>query len=68
MVREKVRRTFQKKVRNAQIAQYNLQMVVGQAEVDNGSVNIRNRENEVEGEMKVDDMVAMCKKLRDEYK
>jgi threonyl-tRNA synthetase len=60
--------TFQKKVRNAQIAQYNLQMVVGKAEIDNGSVNIRNRENEVEGEMKVDDMVAMCKKLRDEYK
>jgi threonyl-tRNA synthetase len=60
--------TFQKKVRNAQVAQYNLQMVVGKAEVENGSVNIRNRENEVEGEMKVDDMITMCKRLRDEYK
>lgn len=60
--------TFQKKVRNAQVAQYNLQMVVGKAEVENGSVNIRNRENEVEGEMKVEEMVTMCKRLRDGYK
>jgi threonyl-tRNA synthetase len=59
--------TFQKKVRNAQVAQYNFQMVVGKAEVENGSVNIRTRENEVKGEMKVDDMIAMCKQLRDEY-
>lgn len=60
--------TFQKKVRNAQVSQYNFQMVVGQAEVENGSVNIRTRENTVEGEMKVDDMISMCKRLREEYK
>jgi threonyl-tRNA synthetase len=60
--------TFQKKVRNAQVAQYNFQLVVGRAEFDNGSVNIRTRENVVEGEMKVDDVIAMLKKLRDEYK
>jgi threonyl-tRNA synthetase len=40
--------TFQKKVRNAQIAQYNLQLVVGASEVENGTVNIRTRENKVE--------------------
>lgn len=60
--------TFQKKVRNAQIAQYNFQFVVGKAEVESGTVNIRTRENKVEGEMKVDDMIAMLKKHRDEYK
>jgi threonyl-tRNA synthetase len=60
--------TFQKKVRNAQIAQYNFQLVVGKSEVENGTVNIRTRENKVEGEMKVDEMIEMFKRLRDEYK
>jgi threonyl-tRNA synthetase len=60
--------TFPKKVRSAQVAQYNFQFVVGEAEVKGESVNIRTRENEVEGEVKVDDMIAMLKKKRDEYK
>lgn len=59
--------TFQKKVRSAQIAQYNFQLVVGEAEVNNGSVNVRTRENNVEGEKKVDEFIEMLKKLRDEY-
>lgn len=59
--------TFQKKVRSAQVAQYNFQLVVGQNEVDNGSVNIRTRENKVEGEMKVQEMIDMLKKLRSEF-
>jgi threonyl-tRNA synthetase len=59
--------TFPKKVRNAQVAQYNFQLVVGEAEKNNGTVNIRTRENKVEGEMKVDEMIALFKKLRDEY-
>lgn len=60
--------TFQKKVRNAQIAQYNFQLVVGANEVENGTVNIRTRENKVEGEMKVDEMIQMFKRLKEEYK
>jgi len=60
--------TFQKKVRNAQIAQYNFQLVVGKSEVENGTVNIRTRENKVEGEMKVEEMIDMLKRLRDEFK
>jgi len=60
--------TFQKKVRNAQIAQYNFQLVVGKNEVENGTVNIRTRENKVEGEMKVEEMIEMFKRLRDDYK
>jgi threonyl-tRNA synthetase len=55
-------------VRNAQVAQYNFQLVVGKDEAVNGTVNIRTRENTVEGEMKVEDMISMMKKLRDEHK
>jgi threonyl-tRNA synthetase len=62
------RNTFQKKVRNAQVAQYNYQLVVGEQEVKNGTVNIRNRENVVEGEMQVDEFVEHLKRLRSEYK
>lgn len=60
--------TFQKKVRNAQVAQYNYQLVVGEQEVQNGSVNIRTRDNVVEGEMKVEEFVQKLKVLRDEFK
>jgi threonyl-tRNA synthetase len=60
--------TFQKKVRSAQIDQYNFQLVVGGEEVKNGTVNIRTRENTVEGEKKVDDLIAYFKELRAEYK
>ena len=60
--------TFQKKVRTAQVSQYNFQLVVGKNEVENGTVNIRTRDNKVEGEMKVDEMVEKFKQLRAEYK
>jgi len=59
--------TFQKKVRNAQVAQYNFQLVVGEAEVKNGTVNIRTRENKVEGEKKVDEFIEMVKDMRKNY-
>ncbi len=59
--------TFQKKVRNAQIAQYNFQLVVGKVEVENGSVNIRTRENKVEGEKKVEDLIEDLKRMRDTF-
>lgn len=58
--------TLNKKIRNAQIAQYNYQLVVGEAECKNGTVNIRTRENEVEGEKSVDELLEMCQKMRDE--
>lgn len=59
---------FPKKVRTAQVAQYNFQLVVGKAEMENGTANIRTRENKVEGEMDVDKMIEMFKTMRDEYK
>lgn len=36
-----------KQVRNAQLAQFNFILVVGQKEKDNGSVNVRTRDNQV---------------------
>lgn len=60
--------TFQKKVRNAQVDQYNFQLVVGEAEVKNGTVNIRTRDNKVEGEKKLDELVAYLKTLQAEHK
>ena len=55
---------FNKKVRNAQVAQYNFQLVVGKNELENGTVNVRTRDNKVEGEKSVDDLIAMLSELR----
>jgi threonyl-tRNA synthetase len=55
--------TFPKKVRNAQVEAFNYQLVIGKEELANGTVNVRTRANEVKGEMKVDDFVAMCVEL-----
>lgn len=40
--------TLNKKVRNAQLAQYNFILVVGEKEQANGTVNVRTRDNKVE--------------------
>uniref|UniRef100_A0A0W0FKI7 Probable threonine--tRNA ligase, cytoplasmic n=1 Tax=Moniliophthora roreri TaxID=221103 RepID=A0A0W0FKI7_MONRR len=37
--------TLQKKIRNGEIAQYNFILVIGQQELENNSVNIRNRDD-----------------------
>lgn len=61
--------TFQKKVRNAQVAQYNYQLVVGKNEVANGTVNVRNRDdNKVEGEKKIDELIAWLKEMKTNHK
>ncbi|CAD6585517.1 MAG: threonyl-tRNA synthetase [Tremellales sp. Tagirdzhanova-0007] len=45
--------TLNKKIRNAQTAQWNFIMVVGQDEFESESVNIRNRDDEVQGREEV---------------
>jgi threonyl-tRNA synthetase len=42
--------TLNKKIRNAQLAQYNFILVVGQKEVENKTANVRTRDNVVHGE------------------
>jgi threonyl-tRNA synthetase len=41
--------TLNKKIRNAQVAQWNFVMVVGEDEMSSGSVNIRNRDDSAPG-------------------
>jgi len=59
--------TIKKKVRNAQVMQCNFQLVIGKQELENGTVNIRTRDNQVEGEMKTEDAIIKFQKLRDDH-
>ena len=60
-------RTLNKKVREAQLAQYNFILVVGQQEVDSRAVNVRTRENEVQGTVSIAELIEKFKKLEAEY-
>merc|ERR1711936_1092773 len=57
--------TMNKKVRNAQLAQYNFIFVVGQNEVANRTVNVRTRDNKVHGEFTLDALLDKFKELTD---
>merc|ERR1712110_798859 len=54
--------TMNKKVRNAQLAQYNFIFVVGEKEQNNRTVNVRTRDNKVHGEFTLD---ALCEKFQE---
>lgn len=60
--------TLQKKIRDAQIAQYNFILVVGEKEVENKVVNVRTRDNVVHGERSLsalmDEFTALCKEYK----
>jgi threonyl-tRNA synthetase len=49
--------TVSKKVRDAQVERANYILVVGDREMEAGSVNVRTRNNEVLGEKKVDELI-----------
>merc|ERR1711997_148239 len=57
--------TMNKKVRNAQLAQFNFIFVVGEKEQQNGTVNIRTRDNKVRGEKSLDQVKELFKELSD---
>lgn len=57
--------TLNKKVRNAQLAQYNFIFVVGEKEMNAGTVNVRTRDNVVHGEFTIEDIAQKLVKLRD---
>ncbi|TKR81272.1 hypothetical protein L596_015173 [Steinernema carpocapsae] len=59
--------TMNKQIRNAQLAQFNFILVVGQKEKENGTVNVRTRDNQVRGEVSVEDLVVKFQRFRDEY-
>lgn len=61
-------KTIQKKVREAQIAQYNYILVVGDGEVSAQTVNVRTRDNQQHGQKSVPDMLAEFAQLTREFK
>jgi threonyl-tRNA synthetase len=53
--------TVNKRIRNAQLAQWNYMLIVGQDETDLGMVNVRTREGKIIGLKRVDELIEMLK-------
>lgn len=58
--------TMNKKIRNAQLEQYNFILVVGEKEASNQTVNVRTRDNKVHGEHPVTDVITKLRHLQDQ--
>ncbi|ELV13451.1 putative threonyl-tRNA synthetase 2, cytoplasmic, partial [Tupaia chinensis] len=56
--------TLNKKIRNAQLAQYNFILVVGEKEKINNAVNVRTRDNKIHGEISVTSAIDKLKNLK----
>uniref|UniRef100_A0A1B6MR54 threonine--tRNA ligase n=1 Tax=Graphocephala atropunctata TaxID=36148 RepID=A0A1B6MR54_9HEMI len=57
--------TMNKKIRNAQLAQYNFILVVGEREQTAETVNVRTRDNVVHGELNIPDLISKFRLLTD---
>ncbi len=57
-----------KKIREAQLSQYNYILVIGDDETTKGVINIRTRNNEVHGEKQLNEFIKEIVKERDEKK
>ncbi|XP_069505830.1 threonine--tRNA ligase, mitochondrial isoform X2 [Ambystoma mexicanum] len=57
--------TFNRKIRNAQLAQYNFLLVVGEKEKQNSSVNVRTRDRTQHGERPLEEVLCRLRELRD---
>ncbi|KAL0278422.1 UNVERIFIED_CONTAM: hypothetical protein PYX00_000249 [Menopon gallinae] len=58
--------TLNKKIRNAQLAQYNFILVVGEKEQTAETVNVRTRDNKVHGEFTLDQVISKFQRLKNE--
>ncbi|XP_071075549.1 threonine--tRNA ligase 2, cytoplasmic isoform X2 [Desmodus rotundus] len=56
--------TLNKKIRNAQLAQYNFILVVGEKEKANNAVNVRTRDNKIRGEISLTSAIDKLKNLK----
>ncbi|KAL4836974.1 hypothetical protein H8958_010852 [Nasalis larvatus] len=56
--------TLNEKIRNAQLAQYNFILVVGEKEKINNAVNVRTRDNKIHGEILVTSAIDKLKNLK----
>lgn len=61
------RQRMPKKVRNAQTAQFNFILVVGEKEVAANTVNVRTRDGTIHGQVSVDELIDRLNKLRDNF-
>jgi len=61
-------RTLQKKIREAQLLQYNFILVVGEEELQSKTVNVRTRDNQVHGPSSVEDLVHTFQTLTNQFK
>jgi len=59
--------TMNKKIRNAQLAQFNFILVVGEKERSSQTVNVRTRDNVVHGELSISSLIEKFNSLRDNY-
>lgn len=55
--------TLNKKVRNAQLDNYNFILVIGEKERERNTVNVRTRDNKVHGEVSVEETIKRFEKL-----
>uniref|UniRef100_A0A670Z2H2 threonine--tRNA ligase n=1 Tax=Pseudonaja textilis TaxID=8673 RepID=A0A670Z2H2_PSETE len=56
--------TLNKKIRNAQLAQYNFIFVVGEKEKAGHAINVRTRDNKIHGEISVPSALEKLRKLK----
>eukprot|EP00899_Mesostigma_viride_P012864 jgi/Mesvir1/21579/Mv04019-RA.1 len=61
-------RTLTKKIREAQLAQFNYIIVVGAEEQESKTVNVRTRDNVVHGSRTMEQLLVEFKELSDNYK
>lgn len=59
---------MQKKVRNAQVEQYNFILVIGEQENHTNLVNVRTRDGTIHGQIDVDELIVRLHKLSREFK
>ncbi|GLH06187.1 Threonyl-tRNA synthetase, cytoplasmic [Gryllus bimaculatus] len=59
--------TMNKKIRNAQLSQYNFILVVGEKEQGAQTVNVRTRDNKVHGEFTIPVVIEKFQALKDNY-
>ncbi|KAL6732092.1 hypothetical protein Aduo_002890 [Ancylostoma duodenale] len=59
--------TLNKQIGRAMQAQFNFIIVVGQKEMKNGTVNVRTRDNQGRGEVYLDELIAIFRRLEAEY-
>jgi len=57
--------SLNKKIRNAQLDQFNFILVIGDNEMKNNTVNVRTRNNQRHGETSVDHLIEEFKRLRE---